>query len=249
MPASVKIDALIFYYRRSFCDCAAGVALQTAEIEALEKEDFTNRIKEINAAANLGRGLYAGFRFDQWDVSRNDPHSARELQAIRKYIDSAKIGQKNWLFLYGEYGLGKTHLAVAALRKLALDNDWSVRVAVWPELCQLTKESWSASFGPSEAQLWTRVRSVRLLLIDDLDKTSTSEWAMGKLYGLINARLTKGLPTLITSNHSLTDLQAIWRRSKHEHVHDLGLAVLSRIAEGVWGIVRFEGEDQRWIRT
>ncbi len=248
MPSSVESDGQIFYYRHSFCDCPVGAALQAAEMEALEREDFANRIKAINASSNLGQGLYADFRFDRWQVSRNAPHSGRELQAVRDYENSIKIGPKNWLLLYGEYGLGKTHLVVAAVRKLALGNEWTARVAVWPELCQLTKESWSSSYGPTEAQLWSRVRSARLLLIDDLDKTSTSEWAMGMLYSLINTRLTKGLPTIITSNHSITELQAIWRRSKHEYVHDLGLAVLSRIAEGLWGILRFQGEDQRWIR-
>ena len=248
MPLSVEVHDQMFHHLCSFCDCPGGQALQAAEMEALAKEDLANRIKEINASAKLDQGLYATFRLDEWDISRNAPHSARELKAVRAYNNSVKIGPKNWLYLYGGYGLGKTHLAIAALRKLALVNEWTARVAVWPELCQLTKESWSANFGPTEAQLWNRVRSARLLLIDDLDKTSTNEWAMGKLYSLINNRLTNELPTIITSNHSFTQLQSVWRKSEKEHVHDLGLAVLSRIAEAVWGTIHFQGEDQRWIR-
>jgi DNA replication protein DnaC len=211
-----------------------------------DADSLQERIKKLNTDAGLGDGIYAQYRFDKWDTAKNPLSSAKSLAAVKRYVESVGMGRNNWLFLHGDYGLGKTHLAVAALRAIALKNEWPARLAVWPELCQATKESWGSRHGLTEAQLWGRVRSARILLLDDLDKTSTSEWAMGKLFDLINQRCAKQLPTIITANRSPKQLQAVWRKSKQEHVSDTGLAVLSRIAQSLWKGVKFEGEDQRW---
>lgn len=245
-PLSYDNDGQMFYYRRTFCICPAGERKANAEAARLDTDNLQDRIRQLNGEAGLGKGLYAQYRFDQWDIAVNAPHSKRAIAAVRNYVSSVSLDSKNWLFLYGDYGLGKTHLAIAALRAIALNNEWTARVAVWPELCQATKESWSSHHGLTEAQLWGRVRSARILLLDDLDKTSTSEWAMGKLFDLINQRSAKQLPTIITANHSPKQLQSDWRNSRHEHIRDTGLAVLSRIAQSLWGGVKFEGEDQRW---
>jgi DNA replication protein DnaC len=236
----------MFYYRRSFCQCPAGQFKANTEADKIIEEDLQERIRQLNNESGLGKGLYAQYRFDKWDVSINAPYSTKAINAVRRYVETVSLDTNNWLFLYGDYGLGKTHLAIAALRAIALNNEWTARVAVWPELCQATKESWNTTHGLTEAQLWGRVRSARILLLDDLDKTATSEWAMGKLFDLVNQRSTRQLPTLITANHSPKQLQSDWRKSRHEHIRDTGLAVLSRIAQCLWGGVKFEGKDQRW---
>jgi DNA replication protein DnaC len=247
-PLSVETGHQTYYHRRAFCDCPAGQAAALANAKIIADAERMERIEEIISAAGLDRGQYARFRFNRWDPARNAPHAKHAFDHVLAYADQIEPGGQNWLYLHGAYGLGKTHLAVAALRRIAAVHLWSARVVVWPELCQATKESWSANHGPTEAQLWARVRSARVLLIDDIDKTSTGEWAMGKLYGLINYRLTKMLPTIITANASLTQLRETWRRSNREYVRDLGMATLSRIAEGLWGGIEFKGEDQRWVR-
>lgn len=245
-PLSYDNDGQMFYYRRTFCQCPAGQAKAKAEVDEMDTNNLQDRIRQLNEEAGLGNGLYAQYRFDQWKPAINAPHSLKALKAVKRYVETVTMDTNNWLFLYGDYGLGKTHLAIAALRAIALNNEWTARVAVWPQLCQATKESWRATHGLTESQLWGRVRSARILLLDDLDKTNTSEWAMGKLFDLINQRSTRQLPTIITANHSPKQLQSDWRNSRHEHIRDTGLAVLSRIAQCLWGGVKFEGEDQRW---
>lgn len=246
LPLTSEMDGKIYYRRRSFCPCSAGQAL--AQVQAQDDADIgrLSRINELLHDSGLTGGNYRRFRFDTWDKSCNAPSSEKAYDLVMAYTENVQIDEKNWLYVCGDYGLGKTHISVAAIRRILFNRLWPARVTVWPELCQATKETWGANFGPSEAQLWARVRTARVLLIDDIDKTSTGEWAMGKLYALINYRLNKMLPTIITANDSLIDLREKWGGSTQRHVHDLGLAVLSRIAEGLCGGVKIEGDDQRW---
>jgi DNA replication protein DnaC len=242
------LDETIHYRRRSFCPCAAGQHLAQQQAQADKESEWIDQVNALIDNAGLNTGIYARFRFDKWDRDRQGQSSTKVYDLVMDYTNEVTQNGANWLYIHGDYGCGKTHLAVAAIKRCIANQGWTGRMTVWPELCQMTKETWGSNHGPSEAQLWNRVRTARILLIDDLDKTGTGEWAMGKLYALINHRLTKGLPTIITANDSLAELRSEWENSTRQHVHDLGLAVLSRIAEALWGGVKIEGDDQRWMR-
>ena len=201
--------------------------------------------KELEMTSPLNTGAYAVYRFSTWDDTLNDGAAGHAREQVAWYVDTVAKTGSNWLYIAGGYGLGKTHLAVAALRKIAGTRLWKPHVVVWPELCDATRESWTASFGASEAQLWGAARAADILLIDDLDKTATSEWAMGKLFGLVNYRYVRQKPTIITANRSLLRLREEWRASKLSHIRDTGQATLSRIEGQLMALVILDGEDQR----
>ena len=236
------------YIMRQFCDCPTGQAKKAAYRQDLAIDEWRKSAEML--IAPLERGIYKTFTFTRWDKSRNDPSSARVFEKINEYVDQVQIDESNWLYLSGSNGLGKTHLAIATLRKIAAIRLWQPHVIVWPELCSQTQESWSNHHnGPTEGQLWSRARAAKILLIDDLDKTSTGEWAMSKLFTLINYRLQHLKPTIFTANTSLTKLVDDWGKpAAPDHVKNTGRAILSRIGGQLWGCVEFEGKDQRWAR-
>jgi len=67
-----------------------------------------------------------------------------------------------------------------------------------------------ATFNPNSAipydKLFNQVRSVRLLVLDDLGTQSATPWAMEKLYQIINHRYEAELPTVITTSSELKDI-------------------------------------------
>lgn len=235
------------YIMRQFCDCSAGQAKKAVYEQDLMHDEWRKLADRL--IAPLERGIYKTFTFAHWDKSRNAPGSTKTFAELNEYVDQVQIDEPNWLYLSGSNGLGKTHLAIAALRKIAAIRLWQPHVIVWPELCSQTQESWSSHHGPTEGQLWGKARAAKILLIDDLDKTSTGEWAMSKLFTLINYRLQHLKPTIFTANTSLTKLVDDWGKpAAPDHVKNTGRAILSRIGGQLLFCVEFEGKDQRWAK-
>ena len=104
-----------------------------------------------------------------------------------------------WLTLLGAYGVGKTHLA-AAIANEALAREEHVLFAVVPDLLDHLR----ATFGPQSTVAYDErfelVRSVSLLILDDLGTESATPWAREKLYQLINHRYNYRLATVFTTN-------------------------------------------------
>ncbi len=110
-----------------------------------------------------------------------------------------------WLLLMGEYGSGKTHLA-AAIGNRWLERGGQALFLTSPDLLDHLR----STFGPSSEigydQLFQRVRNVSLLVLDDFGTEFATPWAREKLFQLLNYRYIHRLPTVLTTNADLDDL-------------------------------------------
>lgn len=112
-----------------------------------------------------------------------------------------------WLVMMGTYGCGKTHLAAAIgnYRKGMGDNPVFVVV---PDLLDHLRATFSPSSSTSYDDLFNRVKSAPILILDDLGTQSATPWAREKLYQIFNERYNAKLPTVITMSGNLEDLDA-----------------------------------------
>ncbi len=113
-----------------------------------------------------------------------------------------------WLIIQGGYGCGKTHLAAAiANRQIAAGN--KVIFITVPDLLDHLRTAFSpdAADEGSFISRFEEVRHVPLLILDDLGIESPTPWAVEKLYQILNHRYNSRLPTVITTNHSLEEMQ------------------------------------------
>ncbi len=221
---------------RPVCEC------RIQELEERERRGRRSELCWLIRQQGLEDGLYARMSLDEWKY--RDPSSEAVAEKLKGYVQSAHLGARNWLYLFGGYGLGKTHLAVSALKHLCLNREWEPFLLRWSEYCSRVQQSWQSSTGESEYDLWRRPTNVTLLVLDDIDMRSPTEWALGKLFELIDHRYRHRLPTILTANRSLERLTDFW--SRNEQTRDLAGAILSRIVGQLSAVIEFTGRDYRY---
>ncbi len=190
----------------------------------LDDPDFGIAVRcECNKVSpNLGIPLlFWGCTFESFDLARN-PQMKRALTQAKRLA----VGEEQMLVLCGGTGLGKTHLAVAAV-KAAREAGRSALFVEVPEMLAKMRRSFDDdSVEPAEEML-NRLAACDLLALDDLGTEQDTKWAVEQLYRLLNRRYTGMAGTIITSN---AGVEAIDRR------------IRSRYRQGIVGC---EGKDLR----
>lgn len=114
------------------------------------------------------------------------------------------------LYLYGNFGCGKTYLISAAFTYLAKKNIKSA-IIFYPEFLRDLKTSFETDFK----EKYDKVKNIPLLLIDDIGSENTTDWARDEiLCPLIQYRMENNLTTFFTSNLNLEELESHFSKTK-----------------------------------
>ena len=124
--------------------------------------------------------------------------------AYRSAQDFAK-SPENWLIFMGQNGCGKTHLA-AAIVNYCYQHQQPALFVVVPDLLDHLRSTFNPESKVSYDQIFERVKTASLLVLDDLGEHSTTPWAHEKLYQVLNYRYNAQLATVVTTSCALGDL-------------------------------------------
>jgi len=113
---------------------------------------------------------------------------------------------QGWLVLVGSYGSGKTHLA-AAVNNYLEERLKPVLFTVVPDLLDHLRATFAPVSPVEYDELFEAVRTVPILILDDLAAENPTAWAMEKLYQILDYRARQNLPTLITTNLALEQFE------------------------------------------
>ncbi|MFQ6059224.1 MAG: ATP-binding protein [Anaerolineae bacterium] len=163
------------------------------------------RLADLRQASNLG--LLARMTFDTFvqDGYGLNPEKRRNLRgAYQTALDFAQ-NPRGWLVLKGGYGCGKTHLA-AAIANYRLAHGQPALFVVVPDLLDHLRATFSPASPVSYDERFEAVRTAPLLILDDLGTQTASPWAQEKLYQIFNYRYNAELPTVITTNRELEEI-------------------------------------------
>ncbi len=178
------------------------------------------RIKLANMTGLLQQLVFENFHMryygservfgDKDDGLSHYERANRALKAARNFANSC-LNQENpkGLLLSGPTGRGKTHLA-AAIANYLLTGGCQVLFLVVPDFLDLLRSTFDRQESPTslkEMEIFDFARNVHVLILDDLGAHNYTEWTRNKIYSLINHRLINLLPTVITTNLSLKELE------------------------------------------
>ena len=146
--------------------------------------------------------------FANFDPKRvNLPHDDREnlgnvFEAARKFAKKPE----GWLILMGCNGCGKTHLA-AAIGNHRLQQGEPVLFVFVPDFLDHLRSTFMPDSRTTYDELFERVRTAPLLILDDFGEQASTPWAQEKLYQVINFRYNERIPTVITTCLSLDEME------------------------------------------
>lgn len=155
------------------------------------------------------------FKLQQTMTFENFDHRRLNLSAeVRDNLERAyrlalNFAQKpeGWIVFQGMTGAGKTHLAAAVVNYRYQARQPAMFVVV-PEFLDHLRSSFSADARTSYDQLFERVKTTPLLVLDDFGEQSATPWAQEKLYQVLNYRYNAQLPTVVTTSRSLEELES-----------------------------------------
>jgi DNA replication protein DnaC len=155
------------------------------------------------------------------------------LEACRGYAQSFGPNSKN-LLLMGGTGLGKTHLSLA-IANVAINKGYAV---LYGTAQNILSDLQNENFGRLDNIYYTEhdVLHADLLIIDDLGTEFKNQYSVASLYNIINTRILRGAPTVISTNFTLDDLE-----------RDYNQRITSRLL-GEYSTLVLEGTDIRYLK-
>jgi DNA replication protein DnaC len=179
---------------------------------------------------------YADRDFENFDVDpfdHQESEAARWSQSLRQarlvvesFSREYPAGSEHGLLLMGPCGVGKTHLAIAALRALMTRGHEGIFYD-YPDLLKQIQASYNPESQMSEIEVLEPVLKSEVLLLDDLGSSRPSDWALETVGRILNARYNDNRVTIITTNFLDTP-----RDSRDEKLEQrIGKRIRSRLYE------------------
>ena len=211
-----------------YCDCFKRL------VKSLQTEN-------LNAVSPAGDSTFDNFNLAYYQ-GVTDPETGVDAYSrmgqivsyCEAYAEDFGLSSPS-LILYGNTGLGKTHLSLAIANK-AIEKGFNV---VYGSAHNLLSEIEKEHFGrlKSDDSPEDNVLNADLLILDDLGAEFSTSFTVSMVYNIINTRILKGLPTIISTN--------LW----YDEISDkYGNRVYSRII-GNYTPLEFAGRDVRQLKN
>jgi DNA replication protein DnaC len=175
----------------------------SCKLDEIERRRM-EQLRSLSNLDHLARLTFANFVPEGYGLAPDQAANLRGAYDLAQHYAENPVG---WLVLFGRYGCGKTHLA-AAIANRAIERGQPVLFIVVPDLLDYLR----ATFGPNSPvsydERFDQVRNAPLLILDDLGTQSSTAWAQEKLYQILNHRYNAHLPTVITSNQRLDEIDS-----------------------------------------
>lgn len=175
------------------CDCTTGDrterALQRARVpERYRHCDFEN-YETDNEIENVTREQLAN-----WNRSLTQ---AKML--VQRFATDFPVSNERGLLLMGTCGVGKTHLAVSALKSIIVRGHGGLFYD-YRELLKAIQDSYNPENQATEMSVLEPVLSAEILVLDDVGSSKPSLWALETVGHVLNTRYNNKRITLLTTN-------------------------------------------------
>ncbi|MDU4338711.1 MAG: primosomal protein DnaI [Streptococcus mitis] len=179
---------------------------ETPELIAAEKEAaIKNRLKLINLPASLKKVSFA-------DVDADDEKRFTVFQRLVEFSEAYPHVRKG-LYLYGDFGVGKSFMVAALAYDLSEKRGVSSTLLHYPSFVIDVKNA----IGDGNVKtLVDEIKLSEVLILDDIGAEQSTAWVRDEsLQVILQYRMQENLPTFFTSNFNFEELEQHFAKGKH----------------------------------
>lgn len=173
--------------------------VETKMCECFKRALVLRGYETSGLGALIGKQTFENYSLDYF-VGEDRERMRQNFTMIRSYAENFSKNSDS-LLLMGGTGLGKTHLS-SALAKVVIDRGFDV---LYTSVLNMISEFEKAKFR-GEQDDTDRYFSAELLIVDDLGTELGGSFTESCLYNVIDTRICKGLPTVISTNLTAAQL-------------------------------------------
>lgn len=191
-----EVDVVTFKTTR-MCRCDREKEEELKRQKLLEdRQNMINVLKE----ASLMDARFHNATFENYTVT---DYNARNHKLCLRYASrfDEMLKKSQGLLLWGGVGTGKSFSA-ACIANYLLDRQISVAMTSFVKILELIQKDRN-----EEPRLIEKLSSAKLLILDDFGAERNTDYALEKVYNVIDSRYRSKLPMIITTNLSLPDMK------------------------------------------
>ena len=174
-----------------------------------------------------------------------DEARTKVVEWILEFKDSfleTKVLPSKGLYLYGQFGVGKTHILATIANEFAKLNVPSL-IVYTPELFRELK----ANMG--QANLESRLENIKkvpILMFDDLGSEMISAWVRDEILGsILQYRMANELPVFISTNFTYDELMEQISSTEYGTVDELKAGRILERIKALTTPIQIEGRNRR----
>ena len=192
--------------------CRCDIERERREKERKEETQFEDSLRRVNLALHTER------KDIRWSFQDDDSENSPISRTCRKYVMEFRSMQKDnmGILFYGRKGNGKSFYASCIYNSLIANR----------VLCGFTSTANLMSILSrwDRTEILDALTRVKLLVLDDLGAERDTSYSAELMYSVIDARYKAALPTIVTTNLALADMEAeedVWRSRIYDRIIEM----------------------------
>lgn len=147
------------------------------------------------------------------------------MSTAKKFAEEYPFGARRGLLFQSAPGAGKTHLAVAALKRLA-ERGFDCVFFDYQTLLQKIREGYDPAAGSGSRETYRAALETEVLLLDDLGAHRVTDWVLDTVTTIINHRYNEEKALIVTTNLPVAEMG-------HNAVMDGGAGGRPRVSDSL----------------
>lgn len=194
---------------RCICKC------ESEERERIQKqkeyEEEMRRIEKLRVASLMDAKLESA----TLKTFTRKEDNQKLYTIVKNYVENFDTFYKSnrGLLFWGTVGTGKSYAAACIANEL-LNRRIPVVMTSFVKVLQVIQDN-----TENETEFVNRLCAARLLIIDDLGTERNTDYALEKVYNVIDSRYRTGKPLILTTNLNLQDMQ-MTQDIRYQRIYD-----------------------------